>query len=65
MNAPAPYSPPPLARHEGSWAIVRLSDGQAMAELFRDSKAIASLNTAAYKAVPIGQHLASLNSQPA
>lgn len=62
---PELYTPPPLARHVGSWAIIRTATGECVAELFRDSKAIRYLNAAKYHAIPIDQHLASLSKKGA
>ena len=62
---PKLYNPPPLPHHVGSWAIIRTATGECVTELFRDSKAIRFLNSAAYHAVPIDQHLASLNGKGA
>lgn len=52
------YIPPTLKPHEGSWAIIRKSDGELMCELFKNSVLIGSLNADKYKAIPITEHLA-------
>lgn len=57
------YTPPKLANHEGSWAIIRLSDGALVRELFRNSKLIKHLNAEKYKAIPITEHLSAMQSK--
>lgn len=44
-----------------SWVIVRLSDGEAMFETF-NRRIAEAINRDRYKAVPILQHLQTLNA---
>ena len=53
-------SAPPAA----SWVIREKGTGKVIAETF-DRKKVAALNTEKYEAVPIAQHLASLNARKA
>lgn len=46
-----------------SWVIKEKATGSVIAETF-DAKKVAALNTTKYEAVPINEHLASLNRQP-
>lgn len=60
------YVPPALQDHEGSWILVRRSDGAAVMEVFRGSstaKALKFLNAEKYEAAPIGAYLAGLNKE--
>jgi hypothetical protein len=43
-----------------SWVIVDKQTGRAVLETF-SARVVAAINTASYRAVPIGQWLASLN----
>ena len=43
-----------------SWVIVRISDNQAMLEVFNESLAL-QVNKTKYKAVPIYEYLCNLN----
>lgn len=47
-----------------SWVIRDKATGEVIMETF-DRKKVDALNTAKYEAVPIQQHLASLNAKPA
>lgn len=63
-RAPAPEAEaniPALKPHEGSWVIVDRGTGKAVAEIFRNDKAINNINFDKYRAVPAGEYLASLN----
>ncbi|MEO1169902.1 MAG: LPD38 domain-containing protein [Pseudomonadota bacterium] len=57
------YEPPPLGRNDGSWFIVSRETGEAVTEMFRDSRAIYKLNSKKYRAVPAQEYLASLNDR--
>lgn len=56
------YTPPPLPDHCGSWAIVPIDGGNAVAEMWSDSQAIRHIDASKYKAVPICEYLASLST---
>lgn len=43
-----------------SWVIVRIATGEVLFETFSPA-IVAKINTAAYRAVPILEHLQSLN----
>jgi hypothetical protein len=43
-----------------SWVIREIATGKVVFETF-DKKKVDALNTVKYEAVPIGEHLASLN----
>ena len=54
---------PALRPWEGSWAIIHTATGQCALELFKPDAARARMmNGAAFHAVPIGEHLASVNA---
>jgi hypothetical protein len=52
---------PPLAPHEGSWAVVDRHTGQAVMEVFRGSNLVKMVNLDKFRLVPIVSYLASLN----
>lgn len=57
---------PPLPHGNGSWAIIHTASGECACELFKpDARLAKRMNGAAFHAVPIGQHLASLNGKGA
>ncbi|HHH9168367.1 TPA: PLxRFG domain-containing protein [Pseudomonas aeruginosa] len=60
-----PLAPKPTATdNSASWVIRNKETGEVMAETF-DRKKVDALNTEKYEAVPIQQHLASLNKPKA
>lgn len=60
-----PLAPKPTATdNSASWVIRNKETGEVMAETF-DRKKVDALNTEKYEAVPIRQHLASLNKPKA
>jgi len=51
---------PPLPRFNGSWIVKRISDGEVLGEFF-EAESVRQFNGATCEAIPIGEHLASLN----
>ena len=54
---------PSLKHYEGSWVVRHKETGKPVGEFFKGSKALQNINYDKYEAVPIGQHLASLNKK--
>lgn len=54
--------PPPLPRFNGSWIVKRISDGEVLGEFF-EADSVRQFNGATCEAIPIGEHLASLNKR--
>jgi hypothetical protein len=52
---------PALKRHEGSYMVVNIQTGEAVAELFKDSKLLDKINTDKYRLVPVAQYLSGLS----
>lgn len=52
---------PKLKHYEGSYAVVSLETGKAVAELDKNSELLDKINTRKYKLVPIGTYLAGLS----
>jgi hypothetical protein len=54
--------PPPLPRFNGSWIVKRKVDGEVLGEFF-EAESVRQFNSTTCEAVPIGEHLASLNKR--
>lgn len=54
--------PPSLQPHEGSWIVKRIADGVVLGEFF-EADNVRKFNGAKCEAIPIGKHLANLNSK--
>lgn len=54
--------PPPLPRFNGSWIVKRIADGVVLGEFF-NADSVRQFNGATCEAIPIGEHLASLNQK--
>jgi hypothetical protein len=57
-----PLNPPPLPHGQGSWIVRRIATGEVIGEFF-DPDNVRKFNQATCEAIPIGEHLASLNGK--